>query len=133
MAPRPSREMARRRRRAANMRGSRAERLAALLLRLKGYRILACRYRNPAGEIDLVARRGRHFAFIEVKARKRLDDEVLGARQRARIARAAEGWLAAASARGALPGDYSASLDLIVIAPWRPPRHICNAFPSASC
>lgn len=133
MAPRTRGEAVTRRRRAANRRGGHAEHVAALLLRLKGYRILARRYRNAAGEIDLIARRGRHFAFIEVKARQRQDGEVLGIRQRSRIARAAEGWLAAASARGSLPGDYSASFDLIVIAPWRLPRHICDAFRSASC
>jgi putative endonuclease len=132
MAPRARGDAVVRRRRAANQRGTRAEILAAMLLRLKGYRILARRHRNPAGEIDLIARRGCHFAFVEVKARRERDGEVLSARQQSRIARAAEGWLAAASARGALPGDYSASLDLIVIAPWRPPRHICDAFRSAS-
>jgi putative endonuclease len=35
-----------------------AEILAAWLLRLRGYRILARRYATPLGEIDLVARRG---------------------------------------------------------------------------
>jgi len=50
--------------------GMAAERLAALVLRLKGYRILAHRYKTPVGEIDLIARRGRVLAFIEVKSRK---------------------------------------------------------------
>ena len=49
--------------------GRRAERLAAWWLRLKGWRILAIRARTPVGEVDLVARRGRMLAFIEVKAR----------------------------------------------------------------
>ncbi|HEV2037873.1 MAG TPA: YraN family protein [Candidatus Eremiobacteraceae bacterium] len=35
-----------------------AERFAIVLLRLKGYRILACRYQVRNGEIDIVARRG---------------------------------------------------------------------------
>ena len=34
-----------------------AERAAVLILRLKGYRILACRYRVQGGEIDIVTRR----------------------------------------------------------------------------
>ncbi|MCR4283578.1 MAG: YraN family protein, partial [Bauldia sp.] len=41
-------------RRAAEKRGRRAETLAAWLLRLKGYRVLARRYKTPAGEIDLI-------------------------------------------------------------------------------
>ena len=49
--------------------GLMAEGVASLMLRLKGYRILARRFRTPLGEIDLVARRGRTVAFLEVKAR----------------------------------------------------------------
>ena len=41
---------------------------------LKGYRILARRYRTPHGEIDIVARRQQLIAFVEVKARASLDD-----------------------------------------------------------
>jgi putative endonuclease len=47
-----------------------AETLTALLLRLKGHRIVAQRYRTPVGEIDLVALKGKRLAFIEVKRRK---------------------------------------------------------------
>ena len=46
-----------------------AETLAAWLLRLRGYRILARRYATPVGEIDLVARRGELLVFVEVKRR----------------------------------------------------------------
>src|SRR6476469_7445338 len=56
-------------RRAAEARGRRAETLAAWWLRLHGWRILAQRVKTRAGEIDLIARRGRTLAFIEVKAR----------------------------------------------------------------
>ena len=55
--------------RMAHRLGLRAEMLAAMLLRLKGYRILAQRLKTPAGEIDMVARRGRSLAIVEVKAR----------------------------------------------------------------
>jgi putative endonuclease len=46
----------------------------ALLLRPKGHRIVAQRYRTPVGEIDLVALKGRRLAFIEVKRRKTKED-----------------------------------------------------------
>lgn len=114
-------------RRRSYRRGLFAEALAAASLRLKGYRILARRFRAPVGEIDLVARRGAHYAFVEVKARAETG-EVLTARQRARIHRAAEAWLAAASLRGALPDEFSASFDLILVTPWRWPRHMPGAF-----
>lgn len=75
----------------AEARGRTAERLAALLLMLKGYRILARRARTAVGEIDLIARRGDTLAFIEVKARhdRTRALESLSPRQRQRIARAA--------------------------------------------
>ena len=44
-----------------------AETLVALLLRLRGHRIVARRYATPVGEIDLVAIKGRRLAFVEVK------------------------------------------------------------------
>ncbi len=47
-----------------------AETVTALILRLKGHRIVARRYKTPVGEIDLVALKGRRLAFIEVKRRK---------------------------------------------------------------
>ena len=50
-------------------RGRRAEWWAAMLLRLKGYKILMQRYKTSVGEIDIVAQRGQVLAFIEVKAR----------------------------------------------------------------
>ena len=50
-------------------RGRRGEALAAWYLRLKGWRILARRVKTPRGEVDLIARRGRTVAFVEVKWR----------------------------------------------------------------
>ncbi len=80
----------------AYRRGAFAETLAALLFRLKGYRIVARRYRTPVGEIDLVALRGKRLVFVEVKRRKTAEDAAwtLPAKQRRRIVRAAQYWLA---------------------------------------
>lgn len=50
--------------------GLAAETRVALRYRMTGHRILAHRFRSRAGEVDLVARRGRHLVFIEVKARR---------------------------------------------------------------
>ncbi len=77
--------------RAAFHRGHSAERRAAWWLRLKLYRVLAINWRSVAGEIDLIARRGRTLAFIEVKQRVDSDAAALSLspQQRARLARAA--------------------------------------------
>jgi putative endonuclease len=56
----------------ANLMGADAETLALFWLRLKGYRLLARRYRAPGGEIDLIVKRGRSIVAVEVKARATL-------------------------------------------------------------
>ena len=78
--------------RAAERRGHNSESLAALWLRLKGYRILARRLKTRAGEIDLVAAAPfGPVCFIEVKARQkaRAAAESVAPAQQTRIARAA--------------------------------------------
>jgi putative endonuclease len=56
-------------REAAEKRGRGAETLACWWVRLHGWRILARRARVPGVEVDIVTRRGRVLAFVEVKAR----------------------------------------------------------------
>src|SRR5438105_902157 len=113
-------------RQAAFRRGLSAETRAALLLRIKGYRILARRWQSPVGEIDLVAWRRRVLVFVEVKARARLDEaaEAVSERQRRRIAAAAQAWLAWH------PEHASAEIrfDAVLVLPRRWPRHIPAAF-----
>jgi putative endonuclease len=117
-------------RQAAERRGRRAERIAAWYLRLKGYGILARRFRGPIGEIDLVAKRRRTLVFVEVKARAENESglEAVGTKSRARIAHAAEAWLMR------YPGAAGMKLrfDVIVVAPGIGlPKHLRNAFGAA--
>lgn len=74
----------------AERKGRWAEKLSRILLRLKGYRILAARYKTPVGEIDIIAKRGKILAVIEVKARstQALALESLKIAQQQRIQRA---------------------------------------------
>jgi len=76
--------------------GRRAEWMAAIFLILKGFSILKRRYRASTGEIDLIARRGRLVAFVEVKQRAKLDDAIgaVTAKARRRIERAADTFMA---------------------------------------
>ena len=112
--------------RAAERRGRFAEAAALLLLALKGYRVLGRRVRTPFGEIDLVVRRGRVLAFVEVKARDELAKaaEAVSLRQRRRIVRAAAWWLA----RRPAFGDHLLRFDAVLVAPRRWPRHLPGAF-----
>lgn len=111
-------------------RGLAAERLAAWLLVAKGYRILARRYRTPVGEIDIIARRGRSVAFVEVKRRGSLDDatrSITPASQR-RQTRAAKIWLQ----RHPRYSVFNLRFDVVLLAPRRWPRHLVDAFPARS-
>ena len=111
---------------AAYRHGLRAEIAAASLLLAKGYRILARRYRTPLGEIDLVVRRGRTIAFVEVKARALSADALdsVGRSAEDRIVGAADLWLARHPAASGLDLRY----DMVLVVPWRLPRHLPNAF-----
>ncbi len=114
-------------RRRAERHGRRSETLAAWLLRLKFYRILGRRVRTPLGEIDLIARAPSGIVcFVEVKARadRAQAADALQARQRARIARAAELYLAG---RPGLAGK-GARFDVVSIVPGRLPRHLRDAW-----
>ena len=116
--------MARASRQVAERRGRRAEQIAALWLQLKGYRILARRVRLPVGEIDLIARKGRIIAFVEVKARAdRLSAETaVPAAAWQRINRAAESWMAHQRGLAALDWRF----DLVAILPHQLPIHFRN-------
>ena len=107
-------------------RGEKGERLAALYLRLKGYRVLATRYKTPVGEADIIAARGRTLVFAEVKAR---DDyasaaDAFTARKRRRVWRAAEHFLGT-NARFAA---HTIRFDALIVLPYFRIRHIENAF-----
>lgn len=109
-------------RRRAEVRGRRAELAASLWLATKGYRILFRRYRTALGEIDLVARRGRVLAFVEVKQRAHKEAALIavGPRQQQRLVRAA----AAFRARHRKLAELQPRFDLIVITPGRWPEHL---------
>jgi putative endonuclease len=105
--------------------GRRGELIAKWYLRCKGWRILGERIKVRAGEIDLIARRGRTTAFVEVKARKEaatLDLAYDEFRLR-RVAAAME----AVGHRYAKPGD-DLRIDVILVTPGALPRHLVNVW-----
>jgi len=109
----------------AEARGRRAEMLAAWWLRLHGWRILAKRARVPGGEVDLIARRGRTIAFIEVKQRGTADAAAwsLDQYRLRRVAVAAE----RLAPRFARTGD-TIRIDAIFVVPGRLPIHLPNVW-----
>ena len=104
--------------------GRRGEALAAWYLRLKGWRIMAQRVKTPRGEIDLIARRGKTVAFVEVKWRASAAelDFVIDEYRLRRVAAAAE-----AVAHRYAKADEVQRIDVLLLAPGRFPRHMANA------
>jgi putative endonuclease len=115
------------RRLAARAFGARAEALAASHLEAKGYQILARKFVIPGGEIDLIVLREDAVAFVEVKARPRMEAALaaISETKRRRIARAAAGWLG----KNPWAADgYALRGDAVFVDERRAPLHIEDAF-----
>jgi putative endonuclease len=112
-------------RQAAEKRGRGAETLACWHLRLRGWRILARRVRVRGGEVDIVARRGRTLAFVEVKARATAEAAAfsLDEWRLRRVAAAAE----QLTPRFMRDGD-NVRIDAIFVLPRQWPRHLVNVW-----
>jgi putative endonuclease len=110
--------------------GLSAEARAAAYLMLKGYRVLAKRFRTPYGEIDIIARRRNLIAFVEVKARATLDEAAYAVtpRQQQRIMAAAEAWLMTHPDHA----EFELRFDVVLIAPRHLPRHLLAAFDAST-
>jgi putative endonuclease len=105
--------------------GRRGESIAAWWLRIKGWHIVAQRVKTARGEVDLIARRGKTLAFIEVKTRKNTAELALAIDEyRLRRVAAAAELLYPKYARG----SENARIDVILVAPWRIPQHLVNVW-----
>lgn len=107
-------------------RGIHAEYLALTFLVLKGYRLIAMRYKTKQGEIDLIMRRGNVLSFIEVKARptqQQAANAIHTTNQR-RVMQAAQFFLQ----NHPQYRDYDVRFDAVLIAWYSMPRHLIHAF-----
>lgn len=106
--------------------GLAAETLCRWVLRFKGYRILASRYKSPLGEIDIVAMRGQNIAMVEVKARASQHEaiESIQPRQRQRLERGALDFLA----HHPHLNGHNLRFDIMLVTPKRFPVHIQDAW-----
>lgn len=102
--------------------GHSAEWVAAVWLMLKGYQILAFRLKSRAGEIDILARRGRVLAVVEVKRRKTMAAALAAVTpdQHQRLLAAGRAVL---HGRPSLAG-HELRIDMVALAPGRFPRHV---------
>ncbi|MFV0295362.1 MAG: YraN family protein [Hyphomicrobiaceae bacterium] len=97
-----------------------------MALRLKGFHIVARRYKTKLGEIDLVARRGDLVLIVEVKARPTLDEamDAISYESERRIGGAADLWLIRQRDHDRL----SLRFDMVAVLPWRWPIHVEDSF-----
>ncbi|HEY6202733.1 MAG TPA: YraN family protein [Candidatus Limnocylindria bacterium] len=86
--------------------GLAGEHLAERELACRGFRVIARNVRTRFGEIDLICRDARGYAFVEVKTRRAgsfvAAAEAVDARKAARLAALAQGWLAHRGERDAV-------------------------------
>ena len=79
--------------------GDYGEKLAAEYLAGKGLAVTETNFRSRAGEIDIIARDGNYYVFVEVKLRRSLEKgyprEAVGYAKMNRLRRAALSYLAA--------------------------------------
>ena len=110
--------------------GHLGETMAAWALRLKGYRILASRFKTPVGEIDLVACRSNVLVFVEVKSRRAqgVVDQPVSPKQQQRITRAALAFIQQNQAFA----EHDMRFDLVLVRPWALPRQIRGAWRAES-
>lgn len=77
-----------------------------------GYRVVAERWRSPAGEIDLIVERGGEYVFVEVKSSSThaRAAEMLSPRQIARIVASAEVFVGGLPRRSQTPMRFDVAL-----------------------
>ena len=107
----------------AERRGRFAETIACWFLRLHGWHILARRVRIRGGEVDVIARRRKIVAFVEVKARATEEAAAIAIDEwrLRRVVVAAE----RLAPRYMRPGD-DVRIDAVFIVPMRWPIHLAD-------
>ncbi|GHF15607.1 hypothetical protein GCM10017044_07230 [Kordiimonas sediminis] len=96
---------------------------------MKGYKILARRYKTPVGEIDLIVKRKNTVIAVEVKARKThaIAKESINHVQQSRIEKSLLWWVRANRLEAC-----SLRFDVVTIVPGKFPYHIRNAWRASS-
>lgn len=105
--------------------GRRGEDMAVEWMLERGWEVLDRRRKTRRGEIDVIARDGECIVFVEVKWRKRAGalDHAIDLRGLARVASASE-----AVAHEYAQDNEDLRIDVVLLAPGVPVRHIANAW-----
>lgn len=102
------------------------ERRALWHYRLRGYRVLGVNVRAGRNELDLIVRRGREIAFVEVKQRRGSGFggavAAVSAEKQRRVRDAAQAWLV----RNPQPADVRVRFDVVALDGRRLRRIACS-------
>ena len=106
------------------------ERIAERYLALRGWRVLARRWRTGHRDLDLVVVRDAQIAFVEVKARRSADfgdpAQAVHAQKRRELVRAARAWI---GSQGRAGDSYRFDVVGVVLTDGRIwVQHVENAF-----
>lgn len=119
-------------RRAREIEGRKAEDHVARWLKLRGWKVLAERFKVSEGEVDIIARRKNIIAFVEVKQREKLPEreDIVTQTNIARVMDAAEVWVGRNF--DTLGPDFEIRFDLAMIEgrvhPLAKVKYVENAF-----
>ncbi|MEP3655750.1 MAG: YraN family protein [Litorimonas sp.] len=119
-------------RREREIAGRKAENHVARWLKIRGWKVLAERFKVPEGEIDLIVRKKNIIAFVEVKQREHLptQEDLVTQTNITRVMDAAEVWVGRNFE--ALGDDFEIRFDLAMIEgrvhPLAKVQYIENAF-----
>jgi len=119
-------------RRAYEQEGRKAEARVVFYLRLRGYKVLAERFKTSEGEVDIIAAKGKVIACVEVKQRatQHAADEAIDWRTEQRIMAGAEIWVERHFQ--SLPKDFELRFDVANIigpvSPLCPVQYLKHAF-----
>ena len=91
---------------------------------MKGYWPVGWRVKTKLGELDLIVRRARTIAFVEVKWRadREAGLHAVTHNQQRRLVNAAQAWLA----KRQKYATYVTRFDVVVLCPWALPLHLEN-------
>lgn len=106
--------------------GRMGEIIAIIFMTFKFYRLISWREKTKSGEIDLIFSKGKTLVFVEVKARKTIElaRTSITKTQQERIRAGASNFTIRKSWAQKMAWRY----DAILIAPFKFPVHIKNAF-----
>lgn len=104
-----------------------SEWIAVVYLIFKGYRIVKRNFKNPLGEVDIIAKKGDTLIAVEVKSRHGKDSQIGDVVTRRQCKRIINGmkWFLSSNPKF---NDFAIRFDVVLVKPFQFPKHLENAY-----